>query len=400
MSPSAQQTHRVCLLDDRAIRGEFVVPNDAGGLATLKARIAQLEEDPSQVHVVIEATLMAFISELLEAGFVVYPVNPKTVERARDRFKTAGIKDDRLDARVLADLARTDRAQLRPLVPNSPLTETLRLLSRDHENLTKTRTMLTNQLRAALQSYYPVALDLFDDLDSPTALAFLREFPTLQVARQVSLFRLAEWLRAHRHPKAHEKAVAIYHALRQPHLTVPPAVVEAKTRLVLALVAQLQTLQEHIRGYEAEIERLLKAHPDGELFRSLPGAGVLLAARMLGSLGDRRDRYSDVRAVQALAGTAPVTRQSGKRTVVGFRRACDKPFRAAMTQFAFCSLQHCAWAAEYYRAKRAAGYRHPEALRALANIWLRILFAMWRRRESYDESRFLQARLRIPTAAA
>lgn len=267
----AQQTHRVCLLDDRAIRGEFLVPKNADGLATLKVRIAQLEQDPSQVHVVIEATPMAFITELLEAGFTVYPVNPKTVERARDRFKTARTKDDRLDARVLADLARTDRAQLRPLLPNSPLTETLRLLSRGHESLTKTRTTLTNQLRSALQSYYPVALGLFDDLRSPTALAFLRDFPTLQGGRQVSLFRLAEWLLAHRHPKAHEKAVAIYHALRQPHLMVLPAVVAAKMRLVLALVAHLQTLQEHIRGYEAGIERLLKAHPDGEIFRSLPG---------------------------------------------------------------------------------------------------------------------------------
>ena len=260
--------------------------------------------------------------------------------------------------------------------------------------------MLTNPLRAALQSYYPVALELFDDLDSPTALAFLREFPTLEAAQKASLFRLAEWLRAHRHPKAHEKAVAIYHALRQPHLTVPPAVVEAKTRRVLALVAQLETLQEHIRGYEAEIERLLKAHPDGEIFRSLPGAGTLLAARMLGSPGDRRDRYGDVRAVQALAGTAPLTRPSGKRTVVGFRRACEKPFRTAMTQFAFCSLQPCRWAREYYQAKRAAGYRHPAALRALAHIGLRILFAMWRRRESYDECRFLQARRPLGTAAA
>ncbi|NLG68820.1 MAG: IS110 family transposase, partial [Firmicutes bacterium] len=117
-------------------------------------------------------------------------------------------------------------------------------------------------------------------------------------------------------------------------------------------------------------------HPDGELFRSLPGAGTLLAARMLGSLGDRRDRYPHVLAVQALAGTAPVTRQSGKRTVVCFRRACDKSFRAAVGQFAFCSLQYCAWASEYYRAKRAAGHGHRAALRELGHIWLRIIYAV------------------------
>ncbi|NLG68736.1 MAG: transposase, partial [Firmicutes bacterium] len=116
----AHQAHRVCLVDDRGIWAGFTVPNNAEGLAKLKARIAQFEQDPQEVHVVIEATPIAFISQLLEAGFTVYPVNPKTVERARDRFKTAGAKDDRLNARVLADLARTDRAHLRPPSAQQP----------------------------------------------------------------------------------------------------------------------------------------------------------------------------------------------------------------------------------------------------------------------------------------
>ena len=151
-------------------------------------------------------------------------------------------------------------------------------------------------------------------------------------------------------------------------------------------------MADEVEGYEIEIRRVLRTHPDGELYRSLPGAGDLLAARMVGELGDNRTRFPEAAAAQCEAGTAPVTKASGTTRTVRFRRACIHPLREAMWHFAFASLRQCAWANAYYRRARQRGKKHAEAIRMLGNVWLRIIIALRHDRRLYDGATFLKAR--------
>jgi hypothetical protein len=180
---------------------------------------------------------------------------------------------------------------------------------------------------------------------------------------------------------------------------IAPPLVRAKARLATTLASQLQTLAEHLAAYDREIQRVLKLHPDGELYDSLPGAAALLAARMVGELGDNRDRYRDAMSAQCEAATAPVTRKSSTIRTVHVRRACIHPLRETMWLFAFASRRRCKWAEAYYLRARKRGKKHAEATRMLGNVWLRIIIAMRRDRRCYDESLFLKAQSLHPSVA-
>ena len=379
------EAHRVSIMDDQRVLKELRVDPTAAGVAILLKTIAAHEPDRAKVLIAVERPDGPFVGELLQAGFTVYPINPKALERYRERFKVGGTKTDQVDARCLASLLRTDRDLHRPLVPDSPETRELRMLTRDLADLEKTQTMLVLQLRAALYASFPVGAEVFDDLTAPTALGFLKAFPTFAAAQAAGAEQWAETLKACGHPQAAGKAEDIGRALAKPQFNVDPAVVGAKGLLIATLVETLLTLHQQIKAYEKRVKALFKCHPDREIFPSLPGAGPRLAARMAAEFGDRRDRFPTARDVAAYAGMAPVTRQSGKSRIVVFRRACSKPFRELMHQFGFCSLRWCPWARAYYDAKRAQGKRHAEALRCLGCVWLRIIHAMWRSRTVYNE---------------
>lgn len=361
--------------------------------------IATYEPDKAQVLIAVERPDGPFVGELLQRGYTIYPINPKALERYRERFTLAGTKTDIVDARCLASLLRTDRDAYRPLVPDSPRTRELRMLTRDLAEFEKTQTMLVHQLRAALYASFPGIVPVFTDLTAPSALGFLKAFPTLQEASRASDDQIAAVLKAAGYASPTRKVAQLRAALAQPQFTVDAAVVGAKRMLILSLAETLLTLHQQIRAYDKRVGELFEDHPDREVFRSLPGAGPRLAARMAAELGDRRERFPSPRHVAAFAGMAPVTRQSGKSRLVVFRRACNKPFREVMHQFGFCSLTRAPWAREYYDAKRAQGKGHAEALRCLGCIWLRVMHAMWTHGTLYDEARFVTARS-LPAALA
>jgi transposase len=296
------------------------------------------------------------------------------------------------DAWILATLLRPDRALYRPLRPDSEAAQELRTLTRDRAELVRTRTMLSNQLTACLKAYFPEFLVLFADPDRPVALTLLQTFPTRDALRAASVKRLETFLRKHHYPGSADKAREIHVALTQPAFRIAPVVVRTKARLAATLVQQSMTLGPQIEAYDTEIRRILSIHPDGELYRSLPGAGDLLAARMVGELGDNPERYPEAAIAQCEAGTAPVTKASGTARTVRFRRACIHPLREVMWHFAFCNVKQCAWANAYYRRARQRGKKHAEAIRMLGNVWLRIIIAMRRGHRLYDETIFLKAR--------
>jgi len=235
-------------------------------------------------------------------------------------------------------------------------------------------------------------LEGFGKLQQPSTLAFLRAYPTLQAARAASVEELAVLLKQTRYPGAWQKAEALAKHLQQPCLHASEVITRTKSRLLLALVDQLEPLLKQIAEYDKEIERLFLMHEDHELFQSLPRAGERLAPRMLAELGDDRDRYESASSLQALAGTSPVLFQSGMYQKAHRRLGCIKPWRNAMQQFAWQSIHQEAWAKEYYQRKRTEGKSHSVAVRALANVWARILYAVWKKKELYQTTTFEQAR--------
>jgi len=333
----ADDHHDVVVIDEAgAMVASFRVAHTAAGLADLTTALAQItgEAAKDQLACIVETNHGLLIAALLDAGFPVYPVNPKTVDRRRS---AAGVKTDQIDAYLLAKTGRSDLADLRRLTPDSPLVQELKALTRDQDSLIQSQTRVVNQLTACLKAYYPVALELFSKLRQPSTLAFLRAYPTPEAARGASVTDIQQTLKAAGHRRAVQTATKIRQVLQQPQLTADAVTTRTKMRLMLALIAQLQPLMDQIAAYDEELTRLFLTHADQRLFASLPGAGKRLAPRLLAEIGDDRTRYMDAASLQMLGGTAPVMFQSGAYAKAHRRYACIKPLRNAMQQFAWQS---------------------------------------------------------------
>ncbi|MGZ3629594.1 MAG: IS110 family RNA-guided transposase [Ktedonobacteraceae bacterium] len=384
----ADQKHDTLVLDEAGHQiGSLRVAHTPEGLSQLDAFLEQVTgpERKDQLACIIETTHGLLIAHLLEAGWPVYPVNPRTVDRKRS---ASGAKTDRIDAYLLAKTGRADFAELRRLTPDSEIVQELKVLTRDQVALIQMQTRLVNQLTACLKAYYPVALKLFAKLQQRSTLTFLQTYPTPQDAMAASVEQLEATLRAGGHTNPTKAAPKIFQTLHQPHLTANAITTRTKSRLLLALVSQLVPLLEQIAAYDKEINTLFLTHPDHEIFESLPGAGQRIAPRLLAEIGDDRARYADAASLQALAGTAPVPFASGNYCKVHRRLGCVKPLRHVLHSFAWQSTQQEAWAADYYQRKRAEGKSHSVAVRALSNVWVRIIFALWVNHTCYETTIF------------
>lgn len=325
---------------------------------------------------------------LLDHGVVVYPVNPKSLDRARDRFRVSRSKSDPFDARVLAEFLRTDHGHLRPLMPNSPEAQELKLITTDHQRLVQQQTRLINQLKAALKEYYPLVLEMFPIINTPTALDLLTRYPSAEALARLTAEDWKEFARGHRLGKA--RVAELIGQAKVPQVTIPAHVVRAKARLVRVLATELQTVRIAVEEYREEIERFFASMPASKVARSLPaGKTGVIIPMIWAEMGDVVGRWESFRHLQAEAGTVPVTRQSGKAEFVQFRFACNKRLRYAADRFAFISLRKSVWASAYYQQQRARGHRHNHALRALAAKWLKIIFVMWRNHVPYIEDHHL-----------
>jgi hypothetical protein len=235
-------------------------------------------------------------------------------------------------------------------------------------------------------------LHLFAKVQQRSTLLFLQAYPTPQAAQAASIEEITATLRTAKHPNLRRVAPKIVAELHRPQLLASEVTVRAKSRLMLSLVKQLLVVIQEIASYDKVIRPLFLTHNDQELWSSLPGAGKRLAPRLLAEWGDDRSRYADGNSVQALAGTAPVPFQSGNYAKAHKRFACSKPLRKALHQFAWQSTLHEGWARDYYQRKRAEGKTHSMALRALANVWVRIIYRMWVSKTSYQTATFEAAR--------
>jgi transposase len=389
----ANDHHDALAIDEQGRQLSSIrVAHTPEGLERLHAYLQEMagEGGQGQVACIIETTHGLLISFLLERGWSVYPVNPRTVDRHR---APSGAKTDTIDAYLLAKTGRADFADLRRLNPDSELIQELKELTRDQDALIQMQTRLLNQLTACLKAFYPVALTLFSKLNQPTTLAFLRLAPTPQQASLLRVEEVEALLKQHRYPGAAAAASRIVAELKQPALQANQVTTRTKSRLMLAILDQLEPLVKQIAAYDQEIERLFFQHEDHERFLALPGAGARLAPRLLAEIGDDRSRYQSAQSLQALSGTSPVLYQSGTYAKAHRRLGCIKPLRNALQQFAFHSTRSERWAKQYYQRKRAEGKSHTVAVRALANIWVRILFAVWSKKESYQATTFEAAQI-------
>lgn len=394
----ADQHHDVVVIDHNGKQiQQFQVPHNRKGMETLKQKLFKLSLDIEKFACILETRNGLLVQFLLEAGFAVYPLNPKVVNYRR---KPSGAKSDSIDARLLADIGRADLHRLHRLKRDSEVIEELKMLTRDQDTLIRELVRLKNRLIACLKEYYPAALEFFSHPGLPISLEFLKLYPTLYHVRESSVPEIAQFLKKHKHPKPNQTAISIFEETQKPQMEPHIVTLRAKSRLLLSLIAQLEPLLKEIEAYDKEIQRLFKVHSDSRIFDSLPGAGVRLAPRLLAEWGDDRGRYEDNSVVQALSGTSPVLYQSGKYRFARQRRSCIKPFRRALHLFSFQSICRVAWARKYYDSKRLQGKKHHEALRALANIWVRIIFSMWKKNTTYDESAYLEAKSKHGKAAA
>ncbi len=387
----ADTHHDVEVLDEAGKRvGARRFAHSYEGLNELKQFVLSIATQPENLACIVETNHGLLITFLLEAGIPVYPVNPKTANQLR---KAAGAKTDQIDAHLLAKMGRLDLGELRRLEPDSPTVQELKTLTRDQDALIQTQTRLVNQLTACLKDYYPAALHLFTKLQQRSALLFLQAYPTPQAAQTASLEEITTTLRTGKHTSPTRVAPKIVKELHRPQLVASDVVVRAKQRLMLALVKQLLVVIEEIATYDEEISTLFLIHHDQQIWRSLPRAGKRLAPRLLAGWGDDRSRYADANSVQTLAGTAPVPFQSGNYAKAHKRFACLKPLRNALHQFAWQSTLQEDWARDYYLRKRAEGKTHSMAIRALANVWVRIIYRMWVNKTSYQTATFAAAKL-------
>src|SRR6266704_3137808 len=367
------------------------------GLSQLIDCLSRIAPSKEQMACIIETNHGLLIAALLEAGFAVYPVNPKTVDRRRS---ASGAKTDAIDAYLLAKTGRSDLADLRQLKPDSALVVELKALTRDQDGLIQSQTRLVNQLTACLKAYYPAALKLFTKLHQRSTLIFLQAYSTPEAAQAASVAEIETVLRKGHHSNPTKIARQIWQTLQQPHLQADAITTRTKSRLMLALVSQLLPLIEQIAQYNKEIDTLFLTHEDHEIFESLPRAGRHLAPRLLAEIGDDRSRYHNASSLQALGGTSPVLYQSGMYSKAHRRLGCIKPLRNALHQFAWQRTQSEPWARDYYQRKRAEGKSHTVAVRALANVWVRIIFAMWVHQRCYESTTFEQAQRQHARKAA
>jgi transposase len=383
----AEAHHDVYAEDGEGRRlGKARLPEGVEGVARFHELVAPFAEEPADVVVATETDRGLFVGSLVAAGYTVLAVNPMSTSRYRERHSTSGAKSDPGDARVLAELARTDAHNHRPIAGDSDLAEAVKVLARAHQSMIWTRQRQTNQLRSTLREFYPGALSCFDDLDGADALAILAVAPTPSLGRALSRAKIASALcRGGRQRRVDERAAEIQAALRSAQLAAPALVSEAMGATVRALVAVIGELNVQIAQLEATLADRFEQHPDAKVVRSLPGLGTVLGARVLGEFGDDPNRYADAKSRKNYAGTSPITKASGTRRVVLARFARNRRLADACYLWAFAALTASPGARAFYDQHRQAGDTHHRALRALANRLVGILHGCLRHGVLYDE---------------
>jgi transposase len=389
----SQDKHDAVYLNAAGARlADLTFPHSPEGFSRLEEIRQRLGVEPCQCLVALETSHNLLVDFLWDRGYdQVYVLPPKMVQRSRERYRLSGARSDPSDAYVIADVLRTDRGRLQPWFPDTVLTRRIRSKVSLIDHLTAGIVRLSNRLRAVLLRYYPAAVDVFSELTTPLTLVFIQAYPTPEAAASLTFGEFQAFARQHRYPNP-RALVKPFARLQAPHAQANPDTVlvyQAEAPLLAELVlSMVRAKKEALR----ELRDLFQQHPDAAVFSSLPGAGDFLAPALLAKFGDDRKRFPSAASIQALAGTCPVTKSSGKWKRVSFRFACDHEFRRTAIQWARCSLRQSVWATAYYDRVRPHCRSQSHAYRCLANRWLAIAWKLWQAGQVYDETYHLRQR--------
>lgn len=389
----SSQYDDICIMDGNGKKiKEFKIKVNREGFQFLLNQLHLLSKNKRNIVIGIETDKNILADFLLAHGYTVYSLNPLKVNRFKERYTVSAKKDDKFDAACIALFLLKDGDRFNPVMQSSPECEELRLYCETLDRLTRDRTRQIQRLRNDLHAYFPAFLSFFSDLDTSVPLNVIK---AIDGPAQIELLSAEQFLEILKNVKympekrkinlfAHLKAETIY--FNSPRASV----LTYRVRMLADLILEINN---HIGETRKMIKELYEQHELARVFSSLPGAGETLAPKFLSLFGDNKDKFNSFQAVQCYAGTAPVTEQSGKSFfVVKMRRACNKVFKDAVYQFAFCSLQQEPWAHQYYQGLRNKGQSHSRAVRALGNKWLKIIFRMWKGGTVYDRNIFVKKR--------
>jgi transposase len=372
-----------------ALLSQFRIAKTATKFLTFAEKIEQFGVPAPNCQIGLETAHNILIDFLWSRQYAVYVIPPSIVKSSRGRFGNSGSYTDAKDAHLIADIMRTDRDRFAPWRPDSEQLMKIKTKLGHIAYMTKLITRQTNRLRNILLRVYPQILNAFNDLDIFIVLHLLAAFPTASALADLSYPDFAAFCRKHRCHRM-DWIMTWYSRLHQPQPSVQSTLAAAYQDEIIFIAQQLLSLVREKKQALQQVQLLFQQHSDQHIFASLPGAGDLLQPKLLVMFGEDRARFPSPQDIRSLAGTCPVTKQSGKRRRIQFRRACNHSFRETAQQFAVASVQQVDWAATYFTASLSRGLRKNHAYRCLANRWLGIIWKMWQTRQLYDEAYHLK----------
>ncbi len=391
----ASESHEVCVLNaERRVIDRKNIEHSGTGIAELADWLVRLSNNqPSRVAVAIETPRGAVVETLVERQIEVYSINPKQMDRFRDRHTVAGAKDDRKDAYVLADSLSTDRHLFHRVQLDDAQVIRIRELSRTEEDLAQEQVRIGHQLRELLRRYYPQMLNLCPGMDEAWFWDLIERAPSPEAARKLTRSRIENLLKANRIRRLN--ADQILAALKAPALQLAPGAVEAASEHVLLQIPRLRLLDEQRNDVARRIKSVLEEmsepgqlgeHRDAAIILSLPGVGQKVAATMLAEASQALAQR-DYHALRSYAGAAPITRQSGKKKIVLMRNSCNPRLRNALYHWSRVSVQCDDRSRDHYAELRRVGHSHGRALRGVVDRLLAVLIAMLKSGTLYDPNR-------------
>lgn len=390
--------HEACVTDaDGEVLGQRRFDHGGEGLAEMaRWMLSAAGVDAARIGVSIETPRGPVVATLVAQGFAVYSINPKQLDRYRDRFTMAGSKDDRLDARVLAETVRLDRGRLRPVAPQAHESERLRGCSRLYAELTAEKTRLVNQLRGVLWEYYPQFLKLSDDPGRSWVLQLWRLAPTPERGRRIRKGTVEKLLKKNRIRSVTADAVKAH--LSTQAVAAAPGAVESAVFQISSIIERLELVNRQLKNCTGELDRLIGAYDeslkdsediadqgrqrDVEILTSIPGVGRVVLATLLAEASDMLHER-DYNALRTFGGVAPVTRRSGKSLLVHRRLSANGPLRNALYHWARTAVQHDPVSRAKYERLRAAGHGHARSLRSVADRLLKVACTMLHNQETF-----------------
>lgn len=383
------QNHSIHIMSENDERvKEFEIKNDLKGFKELGAVVEDLEN----VQFCFETKHGPFVDYFREKAVKMYSVNPLKIKRFKQIKNVTGDKDDRIDARTLSEYLKVHHTKMHAMIFNSTEIEELNMLRISHDRITKEHIRCANRLTFLFRQYFPLYGELFSSTSVKILLHIILHFPTWNELKAVSDEQIVSFLSAH-HYRVKRNIKRVLEKIHDYNQAIAPEVEKVLSQEAQLLAKMLLLLKEQLNELERQMGIILEHHKLGEVFKSLPGAGTVLAGKLCALLGDQKSRFNKANEVQALFGTAPKNYQSGKYHRVMMRRACNKKARSTLYQFAFSSMKFCKWARRYYDEQRAKGKTNSVSIRALSNKWLNIIYTMWKNEECYQEQKYILKKL-------